>query len=142
MVPAVNQIEVHPYFTNEEVRAYGAEHGIATEAWSPIAQGGVLDDPAIAEIAERVGKSAAQVTLRWHLAARRHRLPEVVDARSGSRRTSRSSTSSSPTTTWRDQRARPRRGRPHRARTRTRSTTSPTDLRPDGWRGLNRAHAP
>ena len=40
MVPAVNQVEVHPYFTNEEVRAYGAEHGILTEAWSPIAQGG------------------------------------------------------------------------------------------------------
>jgi 2,5-diketo-D-gluconate reductase A len=67
VVPAVNQIEVHPYFTNDEVRAYGAEHGIATEAWSPIAQGGVLKDPAIATIAERVGKSTAQVTLRWHL---------------------------------------------------------------------------
>ena len=67
VVPAVNQIEVHPYFTNDEVRGYGAEHGIATEAWSPIAQGGVLKDPAIATIAERVGKSTAQVTLRWHL---------------------------------------------------------------------------
>ena len=47
VVPAVNQIEVHPYFTNEEVRGYGKEHGILTEAWSPIAQGGVLDDPTI-----------------------------------------------------------------------------------------------
>jgi 2,5-diketo-D-gluconate reductase A len=67
VVPAVNQIEVHPFFTNDEVRAYGAEHGIATEAWSPIAQGGVLDDPTITRIAERVGKSTAQVTLRWHV---------------------------------------------------------------------------
>jgi 2,5-diketo-D-gluconate reductase A len=67
VVPAVNQIELHPYFLNEEVRAYGEEHGIATEAWSPIAQGKVLDDPAIVEVAERVGRSPAQVVLRWHL---------------------------------------------------------------------------
>jgi 2,5-diketo-D-gluconate reductase A len=67
VVPAVNQIEVHPYFTNEEVRAYGAEHGILTEAWSPIAQGAVLGDPTISAIAERVGKTTAQVTLRWHI---------------------------------------------------------------------------
>ena len=67
VVPAVNQIEVHPYLTNETVRAYGADHGIATEAWSPIAQGGVLDDPAIVSIAERVDRSPAQVTLRWHV---------------------------------------------------------------------------
>ena len=67
VTPAVNQVEVHPFLTNDEVRAYGAEHGIATEAWSPIAQGGVLDDPTIKTIAERVGKSTAQVTLRWHI---------------------------------------------------------------------------
>jgi 2,5-diketo-D-gluconate reductase A len=67
VVPAVNQIEVHPYLTNEEVRAYGAEHGILTEAWSPIAQGGVLDDPTISAIANRVGRTTAQVTLRWHV---------------------------------------------------------------------------
>jgi 2,5-diketo-D-gluconate reductase A len=66
-VPAVNQIEVHPYFTNEEVRAYGEEHGIATEAWSPIAQGRVLDDPVIARIADDHGQSPAQVVLRWHI---------------------------------------------------------------------------
>lgn len=66
-VPSVNQIEVHPYFTNEDVRAYGREHGIATEAWSPIAQGKVLDDPVITRIAEARGKSAAQVVLRWHI---------------------------------------------------------------------------
>lgn len=66
-VPAVNQIEVHPYFTNESVRAYGTEHNIATEAWSPIAQGQVLDDPVITRVAEAVGKSPAQVVLRWHI---------------------------------------------------------------------------
>ena len=66
-VPAVNQIEVHPYFTNDAVRAYGQEHGIATEAWSPIAQGGVLEDPTITEIADNVGKTPAQVVLRWHI---------------------------------------------------------------------------
>jgi 2,5-diketo-D-gluconate reductase A len=66
-VPAVNQVEVHPYFTNEEVRAYGRDHDIATEAWSPIAQGKVLNDPAINEIADARGKSPAQVVLRWHV---------------------------------------------------------------------------
>jgi 2,5-diketo-D-gluconate reductase A len=67
VTPAVNQIEVHPYLANDEVRAFNAEHGIATEAWSPIAQGKVLDDPTIVRIAENLGKSPAQVTLRWHL---------------------------------------------------------------------------
>ncbi|AHY48356.1 Aldo/keto reductases related to diketogulonate reductase (plasmid) [Rubrobacter radiotolerans] len=67
LVPAVNQIEVHPYLTNEDVRAYDREHGIATEAWSPIAQGAVLGDEAILEISERVGKTPAQVVLRWHI---------------------------------------------------------------------------
>ncbi|BBX06541.1 aldo/keto reductase [Mycolicibacterium aichiense] len=66
-VPAVNQIEVHPYFANDELRAYGTDHTILTEAWSPIAQGAVLGDPVIGKIAERLGKSPAQVTLRWHI---------------------------------------------------------------------------
>lgn len=66
-VPAVNQIEVHPYFTNEEVRAYGKAHGIATEAWSPIAQGKVLDDEVVTGIAKALGKTPAQVVLRWHI---------------------------------------------------------------------------
>jgi 2,5-diketo-D-gluconate reductase A len=66
-VPAVNQIELHPYLLNEEVRAYGEERGIATEAWSPIAQGEVLDDPLITEISERLGRTPAQVVLRWHI---------------------------------------------------------------------------
>jgi 2,5-diketo-D-gluconate reductase A len=65
--PAVNQIEIHPYFVQDDLRAYDREHGIATEAWSPIAQGDVLGDPAIAGIARRIGRTAAQVTLRWHI---------------------------------------------------------------------------
>jgi 2,5-diketo-D-gluconate reductase A len=66
-VPAANQIEVHPYFTNDEVRARDKAHGIATEAWSPLAQGRVLDDPVIVRIAQAVGKTPAQVVLRWHI---------------------------------------------------------------------------
>ncbi|WP_425431626.1 aldo/keto reductase [Geodermatophilus siccatus] len=65
--PAVNQIEVHPYLTQEELRAFDADHEIVTEAWSPIAQGKVLGDPAIVAIAERLGRTPAQVVLRWHV---------------------------------------------------------------------------
>jgi 2,5-diketo-D-gluconate reductase A len=64
---AVNQIEIHPYFTQDDVRAFDREHGIATEAWSPIAQGQVLDDPTIGRIAERLHRTPAQVTLHWHI---------------------------------------------------------------------------
>ena len=66
-VPAVNQIEIHPYFVQDDVRAYDRAHGIATEAWSPIAQGEILDDAVIGEIGRRLGRSPAQVTLRWHI---------------------------------------------------------------------------
>jgi 2,5-diketo-D-gluconate reductase A len=64
-VPAVNQIEVHPYLVQDDVRAFGAEHGIVTEAWAPIARGRVLDDPVITTIAKRLDRTPAQVTLRW-----------------------------------------------------------------------------
>jgi 2,5-diketo-D-gluconate reductase A len=67
VVPAVNQIEVHPYFTQDELRAFCADHQIAVEAWSPIAQGKVLDDPTIVSIAEQHSKTPAQVVLRWHI---------------------------------------------------------------------------
>ena len=67
VVPAVNQVEVHPFFGNEEVRAADKAHGILTEAWSPIAQGAVNDDATITALAEQVGRTPAQVTLRWHL---------------------------------------------------------------------------
>jgi 2,5-diketo-D-gluconate reductase A len=65
--PAVNQIEIHPYLVQDDLRAFDAEHGIATEAWSPIAQGKVLTDPTIVRVAERHGRTPSQVTLRWHL---------------------------------------------------------------------------
>jgi len=67
VVPAINQIEVHPFFTNEAARAANARHGVATEAWSPIARGAVVGDPVVEGIAERVGRTASQVTLRWHV---------------------------------------------------------------------------
>ncbi|MEU7785197.1 aldo/keto reductase [Amycolatopsis sp. NPDC049159] len=66
-VPAVNQIELHPALQQPELRAYHREHGIATEAWSPLAQGEVLDDPVLTELAGKHERTAAQVVLRWHL---------------------------------------------------------------------------
>ncbi|MQW77391.1 aldo/keto reductase [Nocardioides sp. dk4132] len=67
VVPAVNQIEVHPYFTNEAARAASIRHGAEVEAWSPIAQGQVLGDPVINRIAQAHDRTPAQVTLRWHI---------------------------------------------------------------------------
>ncbi|HEY5229670.1 MAG TPA: aldo/keto reductase [Galbitalea sp.] len=66
-IPSVNQIEIHPYLTQDDVRAYDFDNGVATEAWSPIAQGAVLADPVLVGIAKRLGKTTAQVTLRWHI---------------------------------------------------------------------------
>jgi diketogulonate reductase-like aldo/keto reductase len=85
IVPAVNQIEAHPYFTQQEVQAFGAQHGILTQAWSPI--GGItfyrdgehtstLQDPVIGEIAKAHGKTPAQVMLRWHLQQGRSAIPK------------------------------------------------------------------
>jgi 2,5-diketo-D-gluconate reductase A len=67
VLPAVNQIEVHPYFANEDARAASHRHQVAVEAWSPIAQGDVLGDEVIGRIAAAHGKTPAQVTLRWHI---------------------------------------------------------------------------
>ena len=67
VTPVVNQVEAHPYFHNDVVRDASLAHGIKIEAWSPIAQGAVLDDATIKEIGEKYGKSASQVTLRWHI---------------------------------------------------------------------------
>ena len=58
---------MHPYLVQDELRAFDAEHQIVTEAWAPIAKGRVNDDPAIREIAAQVGRTPAQVTLRWHV---------------------------------------------------------------------------
>ena len=65
--PAANQIELHPELQQAELRAWHDEHGVVTEAWSPLAQGAVLGDPAITEIAAAHERSPAQVVLRWHL---------------------------------------------------------------------------
>ncbi|MBB2911386.1 diketogulonate reductase-like aldo/keto reductase [Streptosporangium becharense] len=67
VVPAVNQIELHPNLQQAELREFHARHGIVTEAWSPLAKGDVLDDPVLVSLAERYGKTPAQVVLRWHL---------------------------------------------------------------------------
>ncbi len=67
ITPAVNQIECHPYLTQDDVRTFCAQYQIAIEAWSPLAQGLVLDDPTIVSIAKAVGKTPAQVVLRWHI---------------------------------------------------------------------------
>lgn len=67
VLPVVNQIELHPRLAQRDLRAFHAEHGIATEAWSPLAQGRLLADPTLAAIAERIGVSVAQVILRWHI---------------------------------------------------------------------------
>jgi 2,5-diketo-D-gluconate reductase A len=67
LTPAVNQIEVSPFLVQDELRAFDADHEIVTEAWSPIARGKVGEDPVIGRIAERLGRTPAQVTLRWHI---------------------------------------------------------------------------
>lgn len=67
IVPAVNQIEIHPYLVQDELRAFDAKHGIVTQAWSPLGRGAVLGDPTIAEIAGRHDASPAQVIIRWHV---------------------------------------------------------------------------
>ncbi|WP_072477378.1 aldo/keto reductase [Amycolatopsis australiensis] len=68
VVPAVNQIELHPYLQQQEVREFDAKHGIATEAWSPLAKGGsLLGDPVVADLAVKHSRTPAQIVLRWHL---------------------------------------------------------------------------
>ncbi len=67
ITPAVDQIELHPYLTQDDVSAFCADHQIAVEAWSPIARGQVAGDPEITDVARDAGKTAAQVVLRWHI---------------------------------------------------------------------------
>ncbi|SUA76250.1 Uncharacterized oxidoreductase MSMEG_2408 [Nocardia otitidiscaviarum] len=76
--PVVNQIELHPRLTQPELRAFHADHGIATEAWSPLGQGTLLDDPAIVAVAEETGRTPAQVILRWHLQLGNIAIPKSV----------------------------------------------------------------
>ncbi len=79
VVPAVNQVELHPYFQQAALRAAHAELGIVTEAWSPLGQGrGLLDDPVLSRIALKHQRSAAQVVLRWHLQSGTVAIPKSV----------------------------------------------------------------
>jgi 2,5-diketo-D-gluconate reductase A len=81
IVPAVNQIELHPYLTQPELRAFHAEHGIVTEAWSPLAKGGrLLADPVVTTIAEKYAHTPAQIVLRWHIQLGNMVIPKSVTA--------------------------------------------------------------
>ncbi len=81
VVPAVNQIELHPRLPQNELRQFHAEHGIVTEAWSPIGQGkGLLDEPLIREIAEAKDRTPAQVVLRWHIQLDNVVIPKSANA--------------------------------------------------------------
>ncbi|WP_327327020.1 aldo/keto reductase [Streptomyces sp. NBC_01210] len=79
VVPAVNQIELHPQLQQTELRAFHAEHGIRTEAWSPLGQGkGLLEVPTVVAIAQKHGRTPAQVVLRWHLQIGNVAIPKSV----------------------------------------------------------------
>ncbi|QEV55617.1 aldo/keto reductase [Streptomyces platensis] len=79
IVPAVNQIELHPQFPQAASRAFHARHNIVTEAWSPIGQGrGLLEDPTLVKLAAKHGKSPAQVVLRWHVQLGNVAIPKSV----------------------------------------------------------------
>ena len=80
VVPAVNQIELHPWLQQEELRRFHAEHGIVTEAWSPISRGEKLGDPLVGGIADKHGVSPAQVILRWHLDLGNVVIPKSVNS--------------------------------------------------------------
>lgn len=79
IVPAVNQVELHPRLQQAELRAFHAEHGILTEAWSPLARAKLLDDPTIGEIAAAHGRTPAQVVLRWHVQLGNVAIPKSAD---------------------------------------------------------------
>lgn len=66
-IPAVNQVELHPYLNQEKLRAYCRDKGIQVQAWSPLAKGRLLNEPVLHQIGEKYGKTPAQVVLRWHL---------------------------------------------------------------------------
>lgn len=80
MVPALNQVELHPFLQNRDTAAANRAHGIATEAWSPLAQGAVLNDPAVVAAAAAHGVTPAQVVLRWHLQHGNVVIPKSVTA--------------------------------------------------------------
>ena len=80
MTPTINQVELHPWLPQREVRAADDEHGVVTEAWSPLASGGLLDNDILASIGTKHGKSTAQVMIRWHLQIGNVVLPKSVTA--------------------------------------------------------------
>ena len=79
VVPAINQVELHPWLQQDELRRFHAEHGIVTEAWSPISRGEKLGDPTVGGIADKHGVTPAQVILRWHLDLGNVVIPKSVD---------------------------------------------------------------
>lgn len=78
VVPVLNQIELHPQFQQDELRLFHSKHNIATEAWSPLGQGTILENPTLKTIAEKHGKSVAQVILRWHIETGNIVIPKSV----------------------------------------------------------------
>ncbi|MGU3400428.1 aldo/keto reductase [Brucellaceae bacterium D45D] len=78
ITPVLNQIELHPQFQQDELRLFHGKHNIATEAWSPLGQGKILEDATLKAIAERHGKSVAQVILRWHIETGNVVIPKSV----------------------------------------------------------------
>lgn len=78
-IPVVNQVELHPYLQQEQLRAFHAQHGIVTQAWSPLGRGNVLADPAITEIAAAHGVTPAQAIIRWHLQVGNAVIPKSVN---------------------------------------------------------------
>lgn len=80
VVPAVNQVELHPWLQQRELRACHAEYGIVTEAWSPLAQGAGLSKPEVLALATKHGKSPSQIILRWHIQQELVVIPKSVKA--------------------------------------------------------------
>jgi 2,5-diketo-D-gluconate reductase A len=80
VVPAVNQIELHPWLQQSELRQFHQDHGITTEAWSPIGRGALLDDPVVQQLAMQFGRSSAQIVLRWHIQLGNVVIPKSVTA--------------------------------------------------------------
>lgn len=80
VLPSVNQIELHPYFPQDEQLAFNSAHGIATESWSPLGRGReIMDEPVVQQIAQRLGRSGGQVVLRWHVQRGAVPIPKSAD---------------------------------------------------------------
>ena len=80
VVPAVNQVELHPAFQQTPLRAFHAQHGIVTESWAPLQRGSACDEPVVERLAEKHGRTPAQIALRWHLELGNVAIPKSVHA--------------------------------------------------------------